>query len=188
MARQRQVDIGARTATEYFKLLYSKILFLLYYSVNQTHPNKNRTYPMKKSNNIASQIVNIKTWKRGNQRAPHKPLLLLMALAAVQRGEDRLKSFEEIEKKLKELLIEFGTPAVSHHPEYPFWRLQNDGDFWEIPQKSLLLSMAGTKSTNIDITTNQFRSTHAQGGFSSEVYKYLKDNSESRRKADQPTG
>jgi putative restriction endonuclease len=30
------------------------------------------------------------------------------------------------------LLCEFGPPRRSCHPEYPFWRLQNDG-LWEIP-------------------------------------------------------
>lgn len=133
---------------------------------------------MKKSNTTTDQIVNIKTWKKGNQRAPHKPLLLLMALASVQRGEDRLNSFENIEIKLKELLMEFGTPSKFYRPEYPFWRLQNDGDFWEIPQKNQLLNMAETKSTNIDITASQLKATHVQGGFSEEVYKYLKDNPE----------
>ena len=67
---------------------------------------------MDKVKTIIDQILNIKTWKKVDKRAPHKPLLLLMTLASVQRGEDRLNSFENIEKKLKQLLMDFGTPAV----------------------------------------------------------------------------
>ena len=35
--------------------------------------------------------------------------------------------FAEVSRDLTELLKEFGPSRKSHHPEYPFWRLQNDG-------------------------------------------------------------
>ena len=67
----------------------------------------------------------------------------LLALAAVQRGQDRFLRFAEIEERLKKLLIDFGPPRKSYHPEYPFWRLQNDGDFWEIPERGHAIELRG---------------------------------------------
>ncbi len=70
---------------------------------------------------LVQDLTNVTVWKRGSQRAPHKPLLLHLALARVQRGEERLASFEEeIEPRLERLLREFGPPRQSFHPEYPF--------------------------------------------------------------------
>ena len=80
---------------------------------------------------LKSLIEGITVWKRGAQRAPHKPLLLLYALARSFRNKDRFIPYTEIDEKLKQLLIDFGPARKSYHPEYPFWRLQNDG-IWEL--------------------------------------------------------
>ena len=76
-------------------------------------------------------IEGITVWKRGAQRVPHKPLLLLYALARSLRNKDRFVPYTEIDEKLKQFLIDFGPTRKSYHPEYPFWRLQNDG-IWEL--------------------------------------------------------
>ena len=72
-------------------------------------------------------IGNLNVWKRGTERAPHKPLLLLLVLARVQQGGENAFPFEEIEKPLQDLLREFGPTRKSYHPEFPFWHLQSDG-------------------------------------------------------------
>jgi len=41
------------------------------------------------SQELLDPLRKISVWKRGSRRAPHKPLLLLLALAEVQRGGDR---------------------------------------------------------------------------------------------------
>ena len=80
---------------------------------------------------LRRQFADLAVWKRGSERAPHKPLLLLYALAKCNRGEDRLIPYDDVDTKLRELLIEFGPTRKSYHPEYPFSRLQDYG-IWEL--------------------------------------------------------
>jgi putative restriction endonuclease len=125
---------------------------------------------------LLHQLESINVWRSGTQRAPHKPLLLLMALAGVLRGEARLQPYVQIEEKLRALLTEFGPYRQSYHPEYPFWRLQNDGDFWEIPQRDAVLKdLQGRKRTG-DVPPSVLREHDATGGFSQEAYDALKDD------------
>ncbi len=80
---------------------------------------------------LEHHIETLSIWKQGDQRAPHKPLLLLLALGHYQRGGDRMIAFTAVEEHLKNMLMEFGPFRQSYHPEYPFWRLQSDG-IWEL--------------------------------------------------------
>ncbi|HJN77839.1 MAG TPA: hypothetical protein QGF58_28240, partial [Myxococcota bacterium] len=94
---------------------------------------------------------NLKVWKKGDQRAPHKPLLVLMALARLQGGGERLWSFEDINPLLHELLVEFGPgDRKSVHPEYPFWYLRNDG-VWEVPDAATLARRVAHRKRSKDI-------------------------------------
>ena len=131
---------------------------------------------LQKSAETLEQLEAVSVWKRGNQRAPHKPLLLLLALARVQSGEPRLQPYAEVDEKLRSLLIEFGPPRKSYHPEYPFWRLQNDGDFWEIPQRDELLLQRGSRKRTGDIPRSILQNCHATGGFTKPVYEHLVSN------------
>ena len=83
------------------------------------------------------KIDRLNVWSSGGKRAPHKPLLLLLILGRHARGLADEVSFVEIEKDLKELLVEFGPPRKSIHPEYPFWYLRNDG-IWNVTSDVLL--------------------------------------------------
>jgi putative restriction endonuclease len=65
-------------------------------------------------------------WKQGDQRAPHKPLLVLYALGRWQRGQTDV-TFRQTEPDITALVREFGPPWKSDHPEQPLWRLQRDG-------------------------------------------------------------
>ncbi len=77
------------------------------------------------------RIDAINVWKSGGQRAPHKPLLLLLALGRVSRRMPRQCSFSELKRPLEGLLTRFGPPHQTLRPEYPFIRLSNDG-VWDI--------------------------------------------------------
>jgi hypothetical protein len=80
---------------------------------------------------ILQQFDRLNVWARGDQRAPHKPLLVLYALGRWSRGDTGDIPFSEVDRDLTGLLKEFGPPRQSYHPEYPFWRLQNDG-VWQV--------------------------------------------------------
>jgi len=78
-----------------------------------------------------AKLGSLRVWRSGDERAPHKPLLLLYALARVSGGKDRLVSYAEARKPLERLLKEFGPARRVYHPEQPFVRLETDG-IWEV--------------------------------------------------------
>ncbi|MFP4350262.1 MAG: restriction endonuclease, partial [Desulfococcaceae bacterium] len=70
---------------------------------------------------LKQKFSNLTLWKRGGERAPHKPLLALYALGRVLRNEDRFIPYQEVDRKLTRLLQEFGPDRKSYNPQYPFW-------------------------------------------------------------------
>lgn len=78
------------------------------------------------------RLASISVSQPHGQRAPHKPLLLLLALGQLQNGDSRLTPYVYIDQKLEGLLTRFGPPRQKIHTEYPFGRLRNDR-LWDIP-------------------------------------------------------
>lgn len=115
---------------------------------------------------LKTKIDNLSIWKKGDQRAPHKPLLILYALSQIGKKNERLHPYEEVRERLKYLLIEFGPVRKSYHPEEPFVRLTNDG-IWEL-------------SKPVDrrkFTDKQLVNNGVYGGFTNEVYSLLHEKS-----------
>jgi len=78
------------------------------------------------STDWVERVTSLNQWRRGGERAPHKPLLLLYALGRLQRTGSSRMSFAEAEGDLRRLLEEFGPPR-STSPGYPFHHLTTDG-------------------------------------------------------------
>lgn len=128
---------------------------------------------------IAKMFKNVSIWKRGDERAPNKPLLILLALGKCYRDEERLILYDEIDAKLKTLLIEFGPSRKSIHTEYPFWRLQND-KIWEVisDTDNLQRRIQTSDSYHEDIPKSELKKHCARGGFTKDIFDALsKDKS-----------
>lgn len=76
---------------------------------------------------VLDAFDNIRRAQRKGVYAPHKPLLILLALARVQRGEPRLVEFTAIDDLMKRLLSEFRPSSAAKSRHYPFWHLATDG-------------------------------------------------------------
>lgn len=114
---------------------------------------------------LLQQVSNLSIWKRHDERAPHKPLLVLLYLGRLQAGKPRMALFSEIEPKLTELLQEFGPSRKSYHPEQPFCRLRSD-NIWE-------LSVDTPSSV---LTKTILREQQVSGGFIEPVFELLRSN------------
>ena len=117
-------------------------------------------------------FADLGVWKRGDERAPHKPLLLLMALGRASRGEDRLIPFTEVERDLTPLLKDFGPPRRSHHPEFPFYYLQSEG-IWEVTNLEDARSRQGKPTP----TRRELERVGASGGLKPDAWDMLRSDS-----------
>lgn len=83
------------------------------------------------------RVHNLNVYRKGDRRAPHKPLLLI-AIAKLLGGERDLP-FAEVEEILSPLLNSYAPPVKGRHqPELPYWHPQSDA-LWEIPDGDCLL-------------------------------------------------
>jgi putative restriction endonuclease len=116
---------------------------------------------------ILGRFDSLNIYKRGGQRAPHKPLLVLYALGRWTRGEADTP-FSDADPALASLLKEFGT-SKSLHPEYPFWRLQNDG-VWVVRAQGKMRA----RKSNTDPPKKELLDHQAVGSFSDDVQAALR--------------
>lgn len=126
-----------------------------------------------RADNVLRCFSGLQTWKRKGERAPHKPLLALLALGRLQNGEERLATFGSIEDHLSRLLRDFGPPRHSVNPQYPFWRLQRDG-IWEVRSGAQLKRRMGSN----DPLRTELRSQNVEGGFQESLFRTLNEHPE----------
>lgn len=128
------------------------------------------TEPPTTPGDFLRRVSEIQPWKRRNQRAPHKPLLLLLALGRCSKGQERLVSFAEAERYFSELWRRFGPPR-SGRAYYPFGRLARQDGLWDIPKRSVLRSWHKE-----DLSPVELRDHGIEGGFPEEVFALLKSD------------
>jgi len=121
---------------------------------------------------IVGRFASLNVLRHGDERAPHKPLLLLWTLARLQRGEPRLAAFSEIEPSVGDLLRDFGPPRATR-PEYPFWHLQSDG-LWVIPERHALQADIESRPDRHNPRLTVIRQVNAHGGLPEELYEELR--------------
>ena len=102
-------------------------------------------------------------------RAPHKPLMLLLALGRVGLGpKSRLIPYETADSRFKELWQEFGRPGKQPRAYYPFGRLRNDDRLWEIPEESQL-----STGRAADLLVSEVKRLGIAGGFRQDIHDLL---------------
>ena len=95
------------------------------------------------------------------RRAPYKPLLLLLALGRLARGEQQIV-FDEAEEEFKGLARAYGVFGDRPKLEYPFQRLEGDGEIWSVhhPNPASLMDRSG------QFRPGELRRQHVSAGFS----------------------
>jgi putative restriction endonuclease len=101
-------------------------------------------------------------WKRGDRWAPHKPLLVLLALGEWQSGNRGPLAFAAVKGRLRDLLRTFGPPRADG-PEDPFWRLKNRSPVWEVGQTRPVADLSATDPPAAGVME------HVTGQFSAPV-------------------
>lgn len=120
---------------------------------------------------LKQAISNITIWRKGEQRAPHKPLLLLHVLSHYRQGHGRLFNYgSEIYEPLLDLLERYGPQRRDQRPDMPFWRLKGDG-FWEL-QNAQLCSTSGSRQP----PRRELIEYNVAGGFDADNFALVAKN------------
>lgn len=106
----------------------------------------------------------IRVWQQGDKRAVHKPLLVLLELGRIARGEQGQVDFNVIEPRMASLLEEFGRSGSAAARHYPFWHLRTDG-IWQLNGPATILD----RPPGATPTLAELRQNHVSGGFDPEI-------------------
>ncbi len=112
------------------------------------------------SQDVLKAFARIRVFQRGEQRAVHKPLLILLALARTAQDAPRMVAFADIDAQLKALLGEFGPSSAAGSRHYPFWHLATDG-VWQLDGPPDFLQRPPAATPNL----GELRKLHIAGGF-----------------------
>ncbi|NJD26384.1 MAG: HNH endonuclease [Betaproteobacteria bacterium] len=113
----------------------------------------------------------IRVWQRGDQRAVHKPLLILYALGRLLNNKAPMVNWNEADPRLKELLEEFGPAGSSASRHNPFWHLQTD-QLWRLDGPAEIL----TRPPGATPTLTELRQGNVSGGFPETLrYTLIRD-------------
>ena len=117
---------------------------------------------------LGRRFADIAVWKRAPSVLP------TTAPAALRPGEVQPwrgppDSVRRRRREAARLLIEFGPSRKSYHPEYPFWRLQNDG-ISELENAE----NAQPRASNTDAKRSELLKHGVTGGLKADVYEAVR--------------
>jgi len=122
------------------------------------------------SEDVIGRFQALKQWSKNGLRAPHKPLMLLIALGRYQNGITEF-SYEEIEPELTDLLIKYGPQRSTYKPEEPFWRLGRTEKLFSLTSESKCRLHKDGGTNRSDLIKNDVTAR-----LDAEVEKYLREN------------
>ncbi|MDE0078179.1 MAG: HNH endonuclease [Caldilineaceae bacterium] len=120
---------------------------------------------------VLEKFTTLNLFRRDGVRAPHKPLLVILAIGELLRGKGRLLPYSEIDTKLGQLLSEYGPRRTHQGTQYPFWRLQTDG-IWEVSDAENV-----RRTDSGDAFKRDLINYNVRGGFTEEVANQLQNDS-----------
>ncbi len=122
---------------------------------------------------LIDRLTSFRQYQRDGERVPHKPLLVLLALARLGETGSSALPWSAAETRLADLIAEFGPPSRTGRAQsaaYPFTRLRGDG-VWtldrDVPNDSL----------------RPLRAAEVTGRLSPDVETLLRGRSELQRAA-----
>ena len=115
-----------------------------------------------------SRVKSVRQWAQEGARAPHKPLLLLHAIAQLHSDRVSRLAYDQVGPKLRAWLDEFGPQRTVQHPEQPFWRLQHDDGLWSVT--------SATPIQSHQLSDGALRKAQAVGALSPEFASALLDD------------
>jgi putative restriction endonuclease len=111
---------------------------------------------------LLARFDGIRQFARGGRRAPHKPLLLLYALARLKHDRQAEVRFNTTEAIVNPLLRSYGPWGSGAHVSYFYGRLVNDG-LWLLPDRAELVDATG------NVRERLARERDAPAGFTPDV-------------------
>ena len=117
------------------------------------------------STDVVTRLTSLRQYQGDGQRAPHKPLLVLLALGQLKATGSSILQWSEVEDRLGSLLAEFGPPknTAGNSPAYPFTRLRTD-NVWILSRDVPNDNVGPLRAAPID------------GRFAADVEAGLRDN------------
>ena len=118
---------------------------------------------------MLQKFEEIRMWKDNGRPAAQKPLVVLLALAKLSRGQERI-SYREVDERLPKLVEQFLPMRPRPKPEQPFWRLRSDG-VWKVDPEGRI-----RMTDKRDAFRSDLKKYDATGRFSEDVLTILKSD------------
>jgi hypothetical protein len=117
---------------------------------------------------LFTAVQSLRPHSARGEPAPHKPIVLLVALGRLAAGHDRLMQFAEVKETIDDALVAAGRPRHAHQP---FWRLLSSSPLlWEMPEED---RRKVRQTASGDATTSSMLRTRA--GFPAATVRVLRD-------------
>lgn len=163
----RRVLKKSRLSAETRRLLQHNLEILEFRSGSASPTGRRRQLPNEptpeSSGDVLASIARLQLSPQDQGLAPHKPLLLLWALARLVADPEtpRLFSFEDALPDVGALYGLVTNSPARVRLEEPFWRLQRDRLLWELPEGTQL----GWPTQTDPPTSERLVAVGARGGF-----------------------
>ncbi len=114
--------------------------------------------------NFLERLTRVRRYRDQQGRAPHKPLVLMHALAGLGRGRTSAE-FRLVEAEVGPIIVDCWNDAPAVHE--PFVRLLHDG-IWQLsaPEAAILTPAGG-------ISVGRLRKLAVRGGFPEDICRIL---------------